>query len=99
MTCMRAPSSSKYVIRPPDLAALERLKNSHRLIIGKCGVAAFFPLFLIGSYSYVQVTTDPIHTCSDIHESLDEFEQLPDLTTDHRVSCPLGSENVCYDFF
>ena len=40
---------------------------------------------------------------NDIHESLDEFEILPDLTTDHRVSCPLGSKKsmlllfiVCY---
>ena len=36
-------------------------------------------------------------------ESLDEFEILPDLTTDHRFSCPLGSKKsmillflVCY---
>ena len=40
---------------------------------------------------------------NDIHESVDEFELLPDLTTDHRVSCPLGSKKsmcllflVCY---
>ena len=28
---------------------------------------------------------------NDIKESLDDFEILPDLTTDHRGSCPLGS--------
>ena len=40
---------------------------------------------------------------NDILESLDEFEVLPDLTTDHRVSCPLESKKsmillflVCY---
>ena len=40
---------------------------------------------------------------NDILESLYEFEILPDLTTDHRVSCPLGSKKsmilrflVCY---
>ena len=26
-----------------------------------------------------------------MHDSLDEFEMLPDLTTNHIVSCPLGS--------
>ena len=36
---------------------------------------------------------------NDIHESLDEFEILPDSTTDHRVSCPLGSKNRCCYFF
>ena len=25
---------------------------------------------------------------NDIHESLDEFENWPDLTPDHRVTCP-----------
>ena len=40
---------------------------------------------------------------NDMLESLDEFEILPDLTTDHRFSCPLGSNKsmvllflVCY---
>ena len=31
---------------------------------------------------------------NDILESLDEFEIWPDLTTGHRVSCPLGSEKL-----
>ena len=42
---------------------------------------------------------------NDIHESVDEIELLPDLTIDHRISCPLGSKKsmfllflVCYSF-
>ena len=34
--------------------------------------------------------SDPFHTCTndDIHESSEEFEFWPDLTTDCKVSCP-----------
>ena len=56
MTCMGAQRSSKFSqIRPTtaELAALERLKNPHRLIMGKM----VLPLFL--SYSL----SDPFHTC------------------------------------
>ena len=35
----------------------------------------------------------------DIHKSLDEFEIRPDLTTDHRASCPLASEKLMFPFF
>ena len=35
----------------------------------------------------------------DIHKSLDEFEIQPDLTTDHRDSCPEASEKLMYPFF
>ena len=45
MTCMRAGTSSNFgLIGPPtaELAALERLKNPHRLIMGK----TMSPLFL-----------------------------------------------------
>ena len=50
--------SSKFGrIRPrtTELAALERMKKSHRLIMGKNDVITFSPLFLIGSFSYLQV--------------------------------------------
>ena len=45
MTCMRAQTSSNFgLIGPPtaELAALESLKNPHRLIMGKM----MSPLFL-----------------------------------------------------
>ena len=48
--------SSKFgEIRPwtTELAALERLKKSHRLIMEKKKVITFSPLFL----------SDPFHTC------------------------------------
>ena len=33
----------------------------------------------------------------DMHESSEEFEIRPDLTTDCRVSCPLASEKIPID--
>ena len=58
MTCMRAQRSSKFGqirLLTVELAALERLKNPHRLIMKKNGVATFSWLFLIGSISYLHV--------------------------------------------
>ena len=76
MTCMEAKRSSKFSqIRPPtaELAALERLKNPHRLLIGK----TVLPLF--------SAVLDWIHFIlagnNDIHESLDVFEIWQDPTT------------------
>ena len=54
-TCMDTRRSSKFgQIRPSttELAAIERLENPFRLIMGKKGVATFSHLFLIGSFSY-----------------------------------------------
>ena len=34
----------------------------------------------------------------DIHKSLDKFEIRPDPTTDHKVSCPLASEELIIPF-
>ena len=43
--------------RTAELAALERLKNFHRLIMGKILLALYqAPSFLIGSSSFLQVT-------------------------------------------
>ena len=58
MTCMRAQTSSNFgLIGPPtaELAALERLKKSPYTYIGENGVATFSQLFLIKSFSYLQV--------------------------------------------
>ena len=59
MTCMRGRGSSNFCkirLLPVELAALERLKKPHRLIIySKIGVATFSQLCLIKSFSYLQV--------------------------------------------
>ena len=41
--------------RTAELAALEPLKNSHRLIMGENPVSTLAPSFLIGSSSFLQV--------------------------------------------
>ena len=69
MTCMRAQRSLNFCqIRQltAELAALERLKNPHRLIMGKIGVATFSRLFLIGSISYLQVTITYVRACMSL---------------------------------
>ena len=77
MTCMRAGVSSNFILIGPrtvELAALERLKNPHRLIMGKrcrhffSAVLDWILFILAGN--------------GNIHESLDELEILLDLTTD-----------------
>ena len=76
MTCMRAWMSSKFgQIRlwTTELAALERMKKSHRLIRGKCChhiFSAFFDwiLFIFAGNE-------------DMHKSLNEFEIQPDATS------------------
>ena len=58
MTCMRAQTSTNFgLIGPPaaELAALERLKKSLKAYNGKNNVSTFSRLFLIGSFSYLQV--------------------------------------------
>ena len=58
MTCMRAWTSSNFnLIGLPtaELAALERLKKSPLAYNGKNDVSTFSRLFMIGSFSYLQV--------------------------------------------
>ena len=81
---MRTWISSKFgqiLIQTTELSALERWKKSPLTYNGENGVSALYRLFLIGSFSYLQVTMTHI-------KSLDEFEIRPNLTTDYRVSCP-----------
>ena len=76
MTCMRAVTSLNFsLIGPPtaELAALERLKNPHRLIMRKQCLLFFSAvldliLFILAGNN-------------NIHESLDGFEICLDLTT------------------
>ena len=75
MTCMRAWTSLNFsLIGPPtvELAALERLKNPYRLIMGK-GCLHFFSAVL-DRILFILAGND------NIHESLDEFEIWLDLT-------------------
>ena len=60
MTCMRARKSSNFGLNGPptaELAALERLKKKspQAYYNGKNDVSNFSPLFLIGSFSCLQV--------------------------------------------
>ena len=76
MTCMVGRRSSKFSqIRPPtaELAALEGLKNPHRLIMGK--QCCHFSSAVLDQIHFILAGNN------DIHESLDEFEIWPDLTT------------------
>ena len=76
MTCLRARTSSNFsLIVPPtaDLAALERLKNPPRLIMGKRCLHLFSAV--LDRILFILVGND------DIHESLDEFEIRPNPTT------------------
>ena len=76
MTCMRAGTSLNFsLIGLPtaELAALERLKNPHRLIMGKRCLHFF--LAVLDRILFILAGND------NIHESLDEFEIWQDLTT------------------
>ena len=75
MTCMRAGSSSNFGLIGPltaELAALERLKKSDRVMMGK--TLHFFSAVL-DRILFILAGND------NIHESLDEFEIWLDLTT------------------
>ena len=73
MTCMRARRSSKFgQIRPrtAELAALERLKNPHRLIREKWCCHFFSAVF--------EESLFILAGNNDIFKSLDVFEIWPD---------------------
>ena len=76
MTCMRAGASFNFnLIGPPtaELAALERLKNLHRLIMRKHCIHFFSAV--LDLILFILAGND------NIHESLDGFEICLDLTT------------------
>ena len=81
MICMRARTSSNFGLIGPltaELNALERLKNPHRLIMGKMMSSLFLGCFYL--ILFILAGND------NIHESLDKFEIRPDQTT-----CFLGN--------
>ena len=76
MTCMRAGTSLNFsLIGPPtaELAALERLKNPHRLIMRKQCLHFFSAV--LDLILFILAGND------NIHESLDGFEICLALTT------------------
>ena len=76
MTCMRAWMSSKFCwIRPQttELAALERMKKSHRLIMGKRCHHIFSAIFDLIPFIFAGN--------ENMHKSLIEIEIRPDATT------------------
>ena len=85
-TCIKSRTSSNFgqIGRlPTELAALERLKNFHRLIMGKCCLHAssfIFDRIIIKVASYL-----------DRHKSSDEFDFGPDQTT--HFGLPLDDEH------
>ena len=73
MTCMRAWMSSKFGrIQPQttELAAVERMKKSHRLIMGKTMSSHFSAIF--NGILFIFAGNE------DMHKSLDELEIRPD---------------------
>ena len=76
MTCMRARRTLNFCqirLLTAELAALERLKKPHRLIMGK--QCCHFFSSVLDRIHFILAGND------DIHESLDEFEIWPDPTT------------------
>ena len=76
MTCMRAGTSLNFSLTGPPtakLAALERLKNPHRLIMRKQCLHFFSAV--LDLILFILAGND------NIHESLDGFEICLDLTT------------------
>ena len=63
-----------------ELAALERLKNSIRLIMGKCCLHA-------SSFIFDQIIIKVVGN-QDRHKSSDKFDFWPDQTTHFGVTCP-----------
>ena len=76
MTCMRAGTSLNFILigpRTAELAALERLKNPHSLIMRKQCIHFFSAVFDL--ILFILAGND------NIHGSLDGFEICLDLTT------------------
>ena len=76
MTCFRAWMSSKFGrIRPQtlELAAFERMKKSHRLIMVKTMYSHFLRYFDWVLFIFAGN--------EDMHKSLNEFEIWPDAST------------------
>ena len=82
-TCIKSRTSSNFSQIKPftmELAALERLKISHWLIMGKCHLQASAFIF---DRIIIKVAGN-----QDRYKSSDEFDFGPDQTTHFGVTCP-----------
>ena len=94
MTYIRAWKSSKFgQIRPltKELAGLELQKKSPPTYNGEKGIATFSWLFLIESFSYLQVTITYIRTWMSL-----KFGQICPWTTE--LAALERLKNQCYHF-
>ena len=82
-TCIKSRTSSNFSQIGPlitGLAALERLKGFHRLIMGKCCLHA-------SSFIFYRIIIK-IAGNQERHKSSDEFDFRPNQTTHFGVTCP-----------
>ena len=105
--CIKSQTSSNLGQTGPlttELAALERLKIAHRLIMGKWFLHARSFIFdrigikvadnqdrhksSVEFDFWLNQTLYILARSADMHNILDEFEFRPDRTTDYGVSCP-----------
>ena len=78
--------SSRFSTKRPwttELPVLQRLKKSHRLVMGKM-TSSLFAIFSAVFYPILFILAGN----DDMHKSSEEFEIKPDPTTDCGVSCP-----------
>ena len=83
MTCMRARMSSNFGLiglLTAELAALERLKKSPMAYNGEKDVSSFSRLFLIGTFSYLQVMITYMRTWMSLKFS--HIQPLVSMVTD-----------------
>ena len=83
-TCIKSRKSSSFGqigLLTTELAALERLNISHRLIVGKC--------FLHASSFIFDRIIIKVAGNRDRHKISDEFDFRPDQSTHFGVTCPL----------
>ena len=96
MTCIRARMSSNFgFIGPPsaELDALERLKKSQKGYNGKNDVSTFSWLFLISSFSYLQVMITYIKAWMSL--KFGQTQPLVSMVTDRFMM----GEKRCLHFF
>ena len=87
-TCIKSRTSSNFHQIGPlttELAALERLKISHRLIMGKCCLHASSFIF---DRIIIKVAGN-----QDRHKSSDKFDFGPDQISHFAVTCPWMTKN------
>ena len=78
---LRPDRTADYIVPlTMELSALERLKNSHRIIMGKCCLH-------VSSFIFNRIIIK-VAGNQDRYKRLDEFDFRPDQTTHFGVTCP-----------